>query len=349
MIRVIETNNADDYDYDDFVVGDYVVDINLGGGSKYHGVFSTYEDACDHIDKNLPNNNGDYDKYISKRNKPSKKKGLFKKLFKRESNNVRMAEAYGDYKSTRALEKWLGEITYEQVKNGISKLDYFNENITCWIPIPYNIAVEVIRQNIKNFNIPISWLNDNQLWLQLEYHTDGSPTFIGLDYDFGVEEIKNVDKSVIDNIDGFYRKVLDTYRDTYTESKLTESDFTGDPLLPDVKDVYEELIRMYDVRKDVGYVETAKKMAEYVGGKANVSTNRTSFNNDYMEINWKVYGDFEFDGRNKTSYDGRNSILSDSYGNWLMYIEDLCMAFYKVNGGKGGYTPDLIKAIGKGY
>lgn len=140
-----------------------------------------------------------------------------------------------------------------------------------------------------------------------------------------------------------------SYRFAFAESKLTESDFTGDPLLPDVKDVYEELIRMYDVRKDVGYVETAKKMAEYVGGKANVSTSRTSLDNDYMEINWKVYGDFEFDGRKKTSYDGRNSILSDSYGNWLMYIEDLCMAFYKVNGGKGGYTPDLIKAIGKGY
>lgn len=288
MIRVIETNNADDYDYDDFVVGDYVVDINLSGGSKYHGVFSTYEDACDHIDKNLPNNNGDYDKYISKRNKPSKKKGLFKKLFKRESNKVRMAEAYRDYEDPRALER--------QLQDFMKK----HPNKSEWSDYDYETYYD-LKDRI------------NFAWQDEEYD-------------------------------------MDIYDESYpSESKLTESDFTGDPLLPDVKDVYEELIRMYDVRKDVGYVETAKKMAEYVGGKANVSTSRTSLDNDYMEINWKVYGDFEFDGRNKTSYDGRNSILSDSYGNWLMYIEDLCMAFYKTNGGKGGYTPDLIKAIGKGY
>lgn len=177
---------------------------------------------------------------------------------------------------------------------------------------------------------------------------------IDITYDqaLGYEPIINPRESSVSKLSRELGKMLlppQGYTGRKNESKLTESDFTGDPLLPDVKDVYEELIRMYDVRKDVGYEETAKKMAEYVGGKANVSTSRTSLDNDYMEINWKVYGDFEFDGRKKTSYDGRNSILSDSYGNWLMYIEDLCMAFYKVNGGKGGYTPDLIKAIGKGY
>lgn len=126
------------------------------------------------------------------------------------------------------------------------------------------------------------------------------------------------------------------------ETKLTESDFTGDPLLPDVKDVYEELVRMYDVRKDVGYVETAKAMAQYVGGKANVRTYRTKVNNsDCMEIDWIVKdGDFK--------YTGFSLILDDRMANWYRYIEDLCMAYYKANGGKGGYTPDLIKAIGRG-
>lgn len=132
--------------------------------------------------------------------------------------------------------------------------------------------------------------------------------------------------------------------DSMYESKLTESDFTGDPLLPDVKDVYEELVRMYDVRKDVGYVETAKKMAEYVGGKANVRAGRSKmFDVDYMEIDWIIKdGEFKYTGY---------SVIRGNYemATWYRYIEDLCMAFYKANGGKGGYTPDLIKAIGKGY
>lgn len=131
--------------------------------------------------------------------------------------------------------------------------------------------------------------------------------------------------------------------DSMYESKLTESDFTGDPLLPDVKDVYEELIRMYDVRKDVGYVETVKKMLASIGGKANVNAFRSNtFGDDRMVIDW-IVKDGEF------KYTGRSYISDDSYGQWLFFIEDLCMAYYKSLGGKGGYTPDLIKAIGKGY
>lgn len=132
------------------------------------------------------------------------------------------------------------------------------------------------------------------------------------------------------------------YRFAY-ESKLTESDFTDDPLLPEVKDKYDELMQMYDVRKDVGYVETVKKMLASIGGKANVNAFRSNtFGDDRMVIDW-IVKDGEF------KYTGRSYISDDSYGQWLFFIEDLCMAFYKSLGGKGGYTPDLIKAIGKGY
>ena len=131
--------------------------------------------------------------------------------------------------------------------------------------------------------------------------------------------------------------------DSMYESKLTESDFTGDPLLPEVKDKYDELMQMYDVRKDVGYEQTVKDMLASIGGKANVNAFRSNtFGDDRMVIDW-IVKDGEF------KYTGRSYISDDSYGQWLFFIEDLCMAFYKSLGGKGGYTPDLIKAIGNGY
>lgn len=155
----------------------------------------------------------------------------------------------------------------------------------------------------------------------------------------------NLSLSYDEQVDFLIKQLENTIStsDRKTESKLTESDFTGDPLLPDVKDVYEELIRMYDVRKDVGYVETVKKMLASIGGKANVNAFRSNtFGDDRMVIDW-IVKDGEF------KYTGRSYISDDSYGQWLFFIEDLCMAYYKSLGGKGGYTPDLIKAIGKGY
>lgn len=163
--------------------------------------------------------------------------------------------------------------------------------------------------------------------------------------DVSYEQVKGKDPMPydIDTMDYYGRGNRGlSYRFAY-ESKLTESNFTGDPLLPDVKDLYEELIRMYDVRKDVGYVETVKKMLASIGGKANVNAFRSNtFGDDRMVIDW-IVKDGEF------KYTGRSYISNDSYGQWLMFIEDLCMAYYKKLGGKGGYTPDLIKAIGKGY
>lgn len=109
---------------------------------------------------------------------------------------------------TDSLEKWLNDLSYEQIKDGISRTDYFDENITCWVPIPYDIALEVIRQDIRGIQNPISWLHNNTLWLELEYHTDGYPTSIGLDYDIGIDDLK-VNNIVRNKIDNFYKKVLE--------------------------------------------------------------------------------------------------------------------------------------------
>ncbi len=110
---------------------------------------------------------------------------------------------------TDSLEKWLNDISYEQIRDGISRNDYFDENITCWIPIPYDIALEVIKQqDIRDIQNPISWLHNNTLWLELEYHTDGYPTAIGLDYNIGINNLK-VDDTIRNKIDSFYKRVLE--------------------------------------------------------------------------------------------------------------------------------------------
>lgn len=110
---------------------------------------------------------------------------------------------------TDSLEKWLNDISYEQIRDGISRNDYFDENITCWIPIPYDIALEVIKQqDIRDIQNPISWLHNNTLWLELEYHIDGYPTAIGLDYDIGINNLK-VDDTIRNKIDSFYKRVLE--------------------------------------------------------------------------------------------------------------------------------------------
>ena len=109
---------------------------------------------------------------------------------------------------TDNLEKWLNDISYEQIRDGISRNDYFDENITCWIPIPYNIALEVIKQDIRDIQNPISWLHNNTLWLELEYHADGYPTAIGLDYNIGINNLK-VDDTIRNKIDSFYKRVLE--------------------------------------------------------------------------------------------------------------------------------------------
>jgi hypothetical protein len=46
------------------------------------------------------------------------------------------------------------------------------------------------------------------LWLELEYHTDGYPTAIGLDYDIGVNNLR-VDDTIRNKIDNFYKRVLE--------------------------------------------------------------------------------------------------------------------------------------------
>ena len=109
---------------------------------------------------------------------------------------------------TDSLEKWLNDISYEQIRDGISRHDYFDENITCWIPIPYYVALEVIKQDIRDIQNPISWLHNNTLRLELEYHTDGYPTATVLDYDIGINCLQ-VDDTIRNKIDSFYKRVLE--------------------------------------------------------------------------------------------------------------------------------------------
>lgn len=86
-----------------------------------------------------------------------------------------------------------------------------------------------------------------------------------------------------------------------------------------------------------------KYYADYGGRGITVCKEwKESFENFYK---WAINNGY----KEGLTLDRTNNNGNYCYGNWLMYIEDLCMAFYKVNGGKGGYTPDLIKAIGKGY
>lgn len=63
----------------------YIVDIDHGGDKRSYGTFNSYDDACEYIDRVLPNNS-DYDKYITisegchgGKKKKSKKKVLNQK------------------------------------------------------------------------------------------------------------------------------------------------------------------------------------------------------------------------------------------------------------------------------
>lgn len=237
---------------------------------------------------------------------------------------------YESYDKSKYSIKFFTQEEYERLQDCVSKNECGSNNTFGYIT-DGNFAVDVICEEVDGIIEP-EWNVYKLIEPTYNDFIEGGTMDLSLSYEKQVEWlIKRLEDTVLG------------YDYELNESKLTESDFTGDPLLPDVKDVYEELIRMYDVRKDVGYVETVKKMLASIGGKANVNAFRSNtFGDDRMVIDW-IVKDGEF------KYTGRSYISDDSYGQWLFFIEDLCMAYYKSLGGKGGYTPDLIKAIGKGY
>jgi len=286
---------------------------------------------------------------------------------------IRVVETYRDYEDPRALERQLQDFLKKHPnENEWSDYDYetyydLKDRINfAWQDEEYDMDIYDESCLTEFYNAPLhdklkqdgyTYVGSQGGWYCYQKNSlgGGRPKYKAFPMnadnedaieDVSYEQVKGKDPMPydLDTMDYYGRGKRGglSYRFAY-ESRLTESDFTGDPLLPDVRDVYDELVRMYDVRKDVGYVETAKAMAEYVGGKAYIRTSRSKiFDAEYIYIDWIVKnGEFK--------YTGYSCITSDyEMADWYRYIEDLCMAYYKANGGKGGYTPALIKAIGRG-
>jgi hypothetical protein len=110
-------------------------------------------------------------------------------------------------------------------------------------------------------------------------------------------------------------------------------------LLTQCLDIYDTLMSIYDIRKDIGYQDAVRKMVSTVGGSCRIKAYRTRIgDSDCMEIDWRI---------NSSGYDGYNMILDDNFNKWVRFIEDLTMAYYSSNGGTGYNTYELMEAIGK--
>ena len=118
-------------------------------------------------------------------------------------------------------------------------------------------------------------------------------------------------------------------------------------LLTDCRSIYDELMEIYDSRKDIGYQQAVNKMVGLLGGWCSIKAYRTRIgDSDCMEITWEIPWD---DGSNSKPkyYDGYIIILDDAYNKWVQFIEDLTMAYYRLNGGEGYNTYSLMEAIGR--
>lgn len=106
------------------------------------------------------------------------------------------------------LEKWLNELTKDSIKSNITNLNYFDEDFTCSIAIPYDIAADLLATTLANRKIPKYWLQDNTLWLKLDYHTDGLQTTFSIDIGSDIEELTDIPVSVKNLIEEAFREKI---------------------------------------------------------------------------------------------------------------------------------------------
>ena len=120
-----------------------------------------------------------------------------------------------DIKSAK-FEKWLLSLTEEQIEKGFGKrpeLEIFEENITCWIELPFDLALEQMLKYFKNdYSNPIGWLDHNPMYLEIEYHTDDDTFYYGLWIDPNSYTLDKVPENFETFIRQSYKKDKKKYR-----------------------------------------------------------------------------------------------------------------------------------------
>lgn len=118
---------------------------------------------------------------------------------------------------TAKFEKWLSTITEDRIEAGIGKrpeLEIFEDNITCWIELPFDLALEQMLKYFKNdYPNPIGWLDHNPMYLELEYHKDDDSVYFGLWIDPNAKPLEDIPESFEKFVRQSYKNIIKKYKD----------------------------------------------------------------------------------------------------------------------------------------